>query len=86
MENFAENYYPKDFQTEKEKTEQKVQSPMFSPEMLLGLIGGSQNPFASLFKNENLQNNNIMQTFSSLLNNKTTKQDKSFDDEFYEEY
>jgi len=98
MENFAENYYPKDINEDflsnsnneniASSSQSNPQSP-FSPEMLLGMLGGTgQNLFSSLFSNQNTPNDILMKTFSNLLGQKESQpqQKKSLDDDFFEEY
>lgn len=84
MENFAENYYPKDLQTEK-KTEPQVRSQLFSPDILLSILGQNSNTLSNLLQGKPLQNN-LLSALSPMLNKQPASKKKTFDDDCYEEY
>ena len=84
MENFAENYYPKDLQTEK-KTEQQVRSQIFPTEMLFSLLGQDPNKLSTILQGKNFQND-LFGMLSPMLNRQTSSKKKTFDDDCYEQY
>ena len=83
MENFAENYYPKDLQTEKQ--EQTVKTQAFSPDIILNMLG-KDNPLLSLLGGNRLDEQTLMKTLSSMMQKpQKNQQKKTLDSDFFEE-